>query len=84
MQKGKKKSINIVFYILIYSNFQAVWTQIVLLSLGWTFAIMSLILVGSIVKYVYALINCLQVNKTTRSIKKYSGSIKKDPKLLLK
>jgi hypothetical protein len=41
---------------------KAVWTQIVLLGLCWTFGIMSFMLIGEVAKYLYAFLNCLQVN----------------------
>lgn len=46
---------------LISNHTKAVWTQITLLTLCWTFAIMSLVIYGSIIKYLYAFLNCLQV-----------------------
>ena len=46
---------------LISNHTKAVWTQIVLLTLCWTFALMSLIIHGKVVKYLFAFLNCLQV-----------------------
>jgi hypothetical protein len=40
------------------------WTQTILLAVGWTFAILSINMKGEIVKWLHALFNVLQVIKT--------------------
>ena len=40
---------------------KAVWTQIILLSMLWSFSLISLIIYGSVIKYLQAFLNCLQV-----------------------
>lgn len=47
---------------LIANHTKAVWTQIVLLSLCWSFGLMSFIIMEPALKYLYAFFNALQVN----------------------
>ncbi|XP_074649069.1 adhesion G protein-coupled receptor L3-like [Tubulanus polymorphus] len=44
--------------ILIHSK--ALWTQVILLTIAWAFAFVSVRMRGSILKYLYAMFNCLQ------------------------
>lgn len=46
---------------LITNHTKAVWTQFVLLAVCWIFFLMSLVIYGSLIKYLFAFLNCLQV-----------------------
>jgi hypothetical protein len=46
---------------LIITHTKAVWTQIILLSILWSFSIFSLIIYGPVIKYLQSFLNCLQV-----------------------
>lgn len=46
---------------IIANHTKAVWTQIVLMGLCWSFGMLSFILVEPTLKYLYAFFNCLQV-----------------------
>ena len=40
---------------------KGVWIQVILITVCWSFAIISITMVDRILKYLYALFNCLQV-----------------------
>ncbi|CAD5123647.1 DgyrCDS11973 [Dimorphilus gyrociliatus] len=44
----------------IFNHSKALWSQVILLTMSWSFAFISLRMVGAIVKWLYALFNCLQ------------------------
>ncbi len=67
------------------------WTQIVLLTFCWTFAFMSLTIFGSVIKYLYGFLNCLQGSflfiffvLINEEVKKYLKERRKKKKLKLK